>query len=281
MTKYSVDRFLRACGGLQPIQLRVESSDDYSCSVFCFQQPYILLGHHECADIRLSNSEISQRQMYLQLIGGRLYCIALSQRVPTRWNGEIRPAGWIDFDDKITFGPFKLRLLAGVAASDEGNPPPPDMAGTGSHNPRISLELQRKTEAPLRGVLDRDMVLIGHHRLCRIQIADPNLSSIHCSLVRTGGELWAVDLCGKGGIQVNGVASRNILLEDGDRLELGGRSLRIRHESTAATNADVLAPSRSSNPVAAAVVASVDEPRPDTGLGPAIHTSADVAIPEE
>jgi FHA domain len=240
MTKYSADRFLRACGMSEPLRLLVEGPGDGASSVYDFHQPFALIGHHERADLRLPHPEISQRQLYLQVLGGRVFGVHLSPRVPTWWAGTARASGWITKDETIAFGPYQLRLLlpALEATDDESLPDPLAIAPDGEP---VALELLREGATPLRGAINRTLALIGHSLPCRVRIRDPRVSSVHGSFVRTPDSLWVVDLCGREGIRVNGIIARAALLEDGDIIEVGGRRIRVRYEmQPSAGSADLM-----------------------------------------
>lgn len=62
---------------------------------------------------------------------------------------------------------------------------------------------------------------------------DPGVSQFHCGLVRTPHGLWAVDLLGRGGISVNGTATRAARLDDGDQLRVGECGICARHDAPA------------------------------------------------
>jgi pSer/pThr/pTyr-binding forkhead associated (FHA) protein len=219
----------------EPLRLLVEVAGDSSTSVYDFQQPFVLIGHHERADLRLPHPEVSQRQLYLQVLGGRVFGVHLSSRVPTWWGGMARASGWVAKDEPISFGPYQLRVLVpALEATDTASLADP-LAVTPDAEP-VALELLRDGAPPLPGAINRTLALIGHSPPCRVRIRDPRVSSVHGSFVRTPDGLWVVDLCGREGIRVNGIIARAAFLEDGDLLEIGGRRIRVRyrmHPSTA------------------------------------------------
>jgi hypothetical protein len=213
----------------EPLRLLVEGPGDEASSVYDFHQPFALIGHHERADLRLPHPEISQRQLYLQVLGGRVFGVHLSPRVPTWWDGTARASGWITKDETIAFGPYQLRLLLPALEATEDESLVDPLAITPDGEP-VALELLREGATPLRGAINRTLALIGHSLPCKVRIRDPRVSSVHGSFVRTPDGLWVVDLCGREGIRVNGIIARAALLEDGDIIELGGRRIRVRYE---------------------------------------------------
>jgi hypothetical protein len=72
------------------------------------------------------------------------------------------------------------------------------------------------------------MSLVGSKSGCKFRLADPSVSAVHCSLLRTPEGLWVVDLLGRGGITVNDVLVRFALLADNDVLRVGRYQIRIK-----------------------------------------------------
>src|SRR5262245_33338781 len=114
MDEFSADRFLQAAGGDGPIRIFVESQATNSGKLHSFQQPYILVGRHDRADLQLSDPEIARRQLYEQMVGGRLFVVNLSDRVRARWDNEPQSSGWVDEQQVISVGPFTLRFTGGA-----------------------------------------------------------------------------------------------------------------------------------------------------------------------
>lgn len=233
MTKFSTDRFLADCGATGPIRLTVHRDGDAAETAYIFQQPSVLIGSHERANLRLAHPQVGARQLYLQVLSGRLFAVQVSTRTETRWGGAARLSGWVDPDEPITFGPYTVRLAApvGAAAGLPTHDPQQPMPGTG---PVVTLELLRVGAASVYGVLDRDLSLVGTAGICRVRLRDPRVSTVHCALVRTPGGYWAVDLCGRGGVRVNGVVAHVARLEHGDVLGLDGQDIRILYDRSAA-----------------------------------------------
>jgi hypothetical protein len=229
MTKYSTDRFLADCGATGPVRLVVQREGDPAETAYIFQQPSVLIGSHERANLRLVHPEVSARQLYLQVLGGRLFAMPISPRTETRWAGAARQSGWVEPDEPVTFGPYSVRLAGPVGAADRPQPQDPLRSAPGG-GPTVTLELLRGDAPPTYGVLDRDLSLVGTTGLCRVRLRDPRISTVHCSLVRTPKGFWVVDLCGRGGVRVNGVVVHVALLEEGDLLDLEGQGIRILYD---------------------------------------------------
>lgn len=238
MSSQTTERFLRAAGGAASIRVMVDSkshgSQVYSNAgwrrQFKFDQPFILIGNHERADLRLDSEAISRRQVYLQLLNGRLFATHLSKRVPTRWGAAEQTAGWIDRDTEISIGPYTLRFDWIVdprharAASNE-NP----MSAGSFPGPAVTLELKDGRPGSNRAVIDRALTLVGSYPICKLRMHSSHISAVHCSLVRTEEGLWVIDLASREGVQVNNATVRTALLADGDLLQIGGRRIKIRY----------------------------------------------------
>src|SRR5262245_26155864 len=74
VTHQSTSQFLRACGAAGPLRLSVESPAGEEVIRGEFDQPFLLIGREEWADLPLANSAVSRRHAFLQVIDGRLFC---------------------------------------------------------------------------------------------------------------------------------------------------------------------------------------------------------------
>ncbi len=242
MSNASPQRFLQAAGGRGPIRVLVSSGTSGPGKLFEFAQPSVLVGSRHRADLLLNHPEVSGRQLYLQLIDGRLFGVNLSTRAPTFWDAEARPSGWIERGTILHMGPFDLRFPDAEETHAEpalGNP----LTSASFAGPAVSLEMEN---AGARATLNRQITLVGTLPICKVRIHHSSISSIHCSLVRAGEGLWMVDLGSREGVQVNGVVVRAALLADGDVLDLGSRRLRVRFEHSEAISPGAAPPEVSS-----------------------------------
>jgi hypothetical protein len=87
--------------------------------------------------------------------------------------------------------------------------------------------------------LNRTLTLVGRSPECQITLTEHGLSPFHCSLFCTGGGVWAVDLLGTGGMDVNGKRMRWSHLHDGDDVRVGRASFRFRHGSALNAGSDL------------------------------------------
>jgi chromosome segregation ATPase len=75
--------------------------------------------------------------------------------------------------------------------------------------------------------LDRDVLLVGRARGCDLGLEAPDISSIHCVITRHGTGFAVRDCQSRSGTKVNGNPIREMILRDGDLLQLGPFSFRV------------------------------------------------------
>lgn len=232
MSKFSKAQFLRSCGGPGPLKVLLENRETGSKNTFDLEQPYILVGQHAAADIRLKHPAVGTRHFLLQLLDGRLFCLQLSNRSPLYWGGKPNSWGWIGSEDRIQFGPFTLSILDGLPVSSSGADPYANpLMSSPNCVPPLLLEHRSDTGRPFRGQVNRAFSLLGSSPSCKFRIQSDRISSIHCGLVRTANGIWAVDLGGHGGIGVNNVVGRVARLDEGDVFEIGGVEFNIHYQA--------------------------------------------------
>jgi len=181
-----------------------------------------VIGRDPHCDLVLEHKDVCPRHAYLQLIGGRLYCVDLGSRSGISVGGQSRRAGWVEPQQAIRIGPYRIRLVTDDGGGFEAGARD-DVASS-----RLTLDLSHRgfkaSECPIAGGLS----LVGSSTDCQVRLLDPGVSNMHCSLLSTPHGLWVVDLFGKGGIQVNGVPVRQTLLQPRDELRVGRSTIRIR-----------------------------------------------------
>jgi len=220
----------QAASGSNPIRIVVESSATNSRQERVFDGPFVLVGRHQRADLRLDSPEISSRQLYLHMIGGRLFGVHLSNHNPTLWGTTAKVSGWVDAEKGIKVGSYRLRFpsLTKTDRADPVHAANPLTAGSW-HGQPVTLELQRGRSAPLPAVINRMMTLVGNLPICKLRMNSSRVSRIHCALVRSDEGLSVVDLVSREGVRVNGSNVRSKLLWEGDCLDIGGRELVVRY----------------------------------------------------
>jgi pSer/pThr/pTyr-binding forkhead associated (FHA) protein len=219
-----MDLFLQACGASGPLQLSLEwpGSDGGDC--LSYDTPYVVIGRDHGSDLVLEHGEVSERHAYLQLVDGRLYCVDLGSRSGTALGGQSRRAGWVEPQQVVRIGPYRIRLVGDDA--EGGGVAPPGSPGL----PRLSLALSHRGIKASEIQISGGLALVGSSAECAVRLLDPGVSKIHCSLLHAELGLWVVDLLGNGGIQLNGIPVRHALIYEGDELQVGHSTIRIRHE---------------------------------------------------
>jgi pSer/pThr/pTyr-binding forkhead associated (FHA) protein len=199
-------------------------------------QPFALIGRDERADISLDHRLVSRRHVYLQTINGRAFWVDLDSRSGTLSEGILRKLGWLDAGESIEIGPFEIQrhLVAGQTGAnrevESGFQVSPLVARLQGNTPlpKVALEFLNGPSRSACWPMNRVMSLVGSAEGCKFRLADPSVSSFHCSLVRTPLGLWVVDLLGSNAVSVNDALMRYALLADNDVLKVGRYRIRIR-----------------------------------------------------
>ncbi len=233
MSQQSIDRFLEACGGTGPLYLNIEYQGRPEPMRRVLQQPFALIGRDARSDLFLSHEQVSRRHAYLQLIGGRLFCVDLLSRTGTHWRRGPKPYGWLDYQRAIRIGPFWIRL---VDEAQDGQAAPPSQPSASEFLaqyglPAVTLEIVGMSGDSWNWQMTPTVALVGRSENCRVHLRERSVSRFHCSLVRTPLGVWVIDLLGRGGIEVNEVFVRCTRLDDGDRLQVGKFLIRLHYET--------------------------------------------------
>jgi pSer/pThr/pTyr-binding forkhead associated (FHA) protein len=207
------------------LRLRLECSGSSAVECRAFDAPYVVIGRDRRADLVLEHKDVCARHAYLQVSGGRLYCVDLGSRSGIALGGKLQRAGWLEAEQSVRIGPYWIRLAAddGVGLGS---------AAAGYEALSVIVDLSHRGYKASQSMLSSELSLVGSASDCQVRLLDPAVSSTHCSLVATRLGTWVVDLLGKGGIHVNGTPVRHALLEPGDELRVGRSSIRIRQEKT-------------------------------------------------
>lgn len=233
-----MSEFAIACGVQRPIRLKVDDGRGASHLVH-LDRPFAVLGRNPAADLQLDHEQVCLRHAYLQVVGGRLWAIDLSIRGGLQWpHGRPIRCGPLVPDAPVQIGPFTIQALdepgeaePGLELKDPIRARPPEPA---------PFLRNSDDEGPGPWRLSRMIQFLGRSSLCRVRLQSRDVSQTHAALIRAGGRLWIVDLLGRGGLLVNGVATRFGLLEPGGVLDVGSHRLHVEPggQSTALRVAD-------------------------------------------
>ena len=228
MDDTGLDQFRAACGVRGPLCVTRPDGG----SVVAVREPglpFAVVGRDSTADLTLEDPAVSRRHAYMQVIDGRAFWIDIGGRGGVTWRAGRAKAGWADGRDGVEVGPFRV-----VAQASPDDPPPRRWSPIATATPqattwpplRIDLIDDLPGARPGRVPIGRVLALVGRAAACHVRLVDGAVSSYHAALVRTPEGPWVVDLLGRGGTRVNGVAVRFARLRDGDELQFGPYRLR-------------------------------------------------------
>jgi pSer/pThr/pTyr-binding forkhead associated (FHA) protein len=219
-----MDSFLRACGASGPLQLHLEGPGTSAGECLSFETPYVVIGSAPESDLVLGHREVSPRHAYLQLIDGHLFCVDLGSQSGTALGGQSHRAGWVEPDQTIRIGPYRIRPV--VETCPAGSPG--FDAPAAGELPPLTLDLSHRGFKSSECSITEGLSLVGSND-CQVRLLDPGVANFHCGLIYTRLGVWVVDLLGKGGIEVNGDLVHHALLHQGDELSVGRSTIRLRH----------------------------------------------------
>jgi pSer/pThr/pTyr-binding forkhead associated (FHA) protein len=227
----SQEEFLNACGALDPVGLLVKQGNGQEAA-FCFlHQPFALVGRNSLNDVVLNDRKVSRRHAYLQVLGGKVFCVDLNSKTGTHWLARRRIRGWFDPMDSLQLGSCTLRLLA-HSSSEQAIRAIDPMAAGSLKKPLVTLEfLCAGLKRPFWS-MNQVLALFGSAAYCKIRLRDRGIAPIHGSLVCTPQGTWVVDLRGPAGIYLNGQRIHLARLQEGDRLQIGKFEMRVHCDAT-------------------------------------------------
>ena len=212
--------FLEACGASEPIRAGVGPRDVMQSETRTFDRPFLVIGRSAESDLTLEHWQVSRRHAYLQLLGGRYFCVDLGSRTGTHGGDATERMGWLGEGRAIQIGPYTVRP-----------DPPSRRPRDGRPLPGVTWELPG--QAPDRAIwrMDWDIALVGRSPACQLRIFESDVSKFHCSLVLTRLGVWVVDLLARDGVFVNDERVRCARLEEGDELRVGRHIIRPRYDA--------------------------------------------------
>ena len=223
-----------AVGAPPPLRLVVDSPSAPLPTVVEVAAPFAILGRGANSDVFLSGESVAFRHVYLQVVGRRVACIDLFSKTGIDW-GDHDYHGWLSPDFQFQVGDHTLQLCNdGWKFDDEVKSPVEFRPKSDVHPdfgalPEVKLELINTAHKGRMWPINRLITLVGRDDRCRITCADDSISKVHCSLLLLPSGLWAIDLLGKDGIQVNGVPCRCAPLGEGSEVQIGKYLLRAHY----------------------------------------------------
>jgi pSer/pThr/pTyr-binding forkhead associated (FHA) protein len=241
MNEQAQERFRAACGLSAPLALEcIGPSQPEAAVPHLFELPFVLVGRHPRADLFLDDRRVSRRHVFLQAVSGRILATDLESRSKVFWNGEETPRtqGWLELEDSIRVGPFRIRqhdgdVMAGPLGELPAATPRRDQERSDSASvPGPALELpMRVGDGPARWPVEGHLALVGRAETCQLVLTDDSISQFHAALLPTPSGLWVVNLLAREGVNVNGERVRWAWLADGDALRIGRFTFVLRYEN--------------------------------------------------
>jgi predicted component of type VI protein secretion system len=223
--------FQTACGAVAPISLRVEIPGTAAALSRKWDAAFVLIGSDPRCDLCLEHRIVSKFHAYLQIIGGRIFCIDLCSDSGTHWENGSEGSGWLDAENAIGIGPFRIRLAANEQARPGGDSllsqilnPLQALPRINNSLPYLLFDIERGNQEAVRWRMRQIVVLLGSSPRCNICMGGSNIEPFHCSLVRTPSGTWLVNFGGS--TLLNGESVSCARLYHGDRLQIGRFHLR-------------------------------------------------------
>lgn len=224
----NVFRFFDACLGVEPIRVRVGDPARPGGSELLIDKPFFFVGSDPRSDVLLSARQAPGRVLYFQLVGGRLFCMALADSPPVLVNGRAWESGWVRPSDEFHVAGLTLRV---------DNPDHRPLANPHTASNPVSASKRRAgySLAPLASRSGKQfhyqqrLVVLGQSPPAHFVARHASVSRCHAAVVQApSGELWAVDLLSRTGVAVNGKPALVAEVRSGDVLTLGAIGVRIQ-----------------------------------------------------
>ncbi len=196
------------------------------------RRPVTLIGSRRPAHIVLHDGDISHAHCVIINTGEEVLLKDLQTRTGTFCNDERIDLTLLKDGDVIAVGAAKIQVA--VKASQDAS----DDSGCGmqyrdplAFSPPFTLGLLHTDQ---RWEVPEAAVLIGRHEAARVFLDHKDVSRRHAVLFRFKNGPAVFDLCGQGGVLVNGQQTPLISLTDGDLVTVGPFGLLIGAKGEAA-----------------------------------------------
>ncbi|WP_437201967.1 FHA domain-containing protein [Planctomicrobium sp. SH664] len=216
-----------------PLRLLVRAVDG-SETTHEINSAFAIVGRGDDCDVVIPDQTVSYRHLYLQAIGSQVACIDLFSTGGVRASGP-KFHGWLTSQNTLQIGSARIQLLDEAWIADETLKAPLEFRPRDEQRPEygllpmVDLELLNTAQHGKKWPINRVITLVGRDERCRITVMDDRLSRVQCSLLLLPSGLWAIDMLGKGGIQINGQECRCALLAAGAELSFGPYRVRAHY----------------------------------------------------
>lgn len=219
------EQFLRACGAVSAVDLRIERTDGLPLAEGQLDLPFSLIGSDPDGEITLLDSSVQFRHACLQVVGGRVLIASLGMEAEVTGPAAGTHFAWLTTTASVRIGPFQLHLRQPVSVSpmplDRGFNPLQPAPAVLEELPKVIVRFLNGRAATGEWTVNRLMTFIGSSSECKISLAADDIAPHHGYFLLTPAGLWIVDLLAPGGIHVNGVPVRFARLGPADTLRIG------------------------------------------------------------
>jgi hypothetical protein len=180
-----------------------------------FAQPYVRVGTDPGSDLVLKQREgIQRRCVYLHATDDGLYAVDL------RGQGEGAVNGWLEYDQSLTIGPYRIgcRLADSSLLPGADKPDLQAKRHSGRGYPRLQVMHRGQLAGQIR--LRRPLEVLGNRHPSTLRIVNKYVSSCHCALYWQGEDVWVVDLLSRNQCRIDGRAIQAARLAVGNSLRL-------------------------------------------------------------
>jgi pSer/pThr/pTyr-binding forkhead associated (FHA) protein len=233
----TADAWSHACGVAGPLTVLVTGPGENDRRKVSIERGSVVVGRHPRSCVVLDDPRISDRHLYLQILGGQLYAIDLGSKTGV-FRGLTRfSTGWVAPRNFFRLGPYHVSVdfrpasvVPACIPEDPIDHPSTDPAAF----PRLRADVLVGNVRHSRWKMTRRLVLVGRDPSARLRLRDRSVSRFHAVLVGTPTGVWVVDLLSREGTWINGTRVPFARLVRGDRLRLGCYDFYLQTEEPAA-----------------------------------------------
>jgi len=228
------EEFRAAVQAQAPLAIAVSNGGRDEPVIRTLERPFAVIGQAGGCDIQLRGKGVGYRHAYLQVIGGRIFCVDLGSKSGIQWDDDTDGSGWLAPGRCARIGGFEVRIAQDLPLDEQESFLPDDcspldqMASDVTDLPDVDVEfLATEEEESVSHQVNRVITLVGRGSGCKFKLKSSKVSKVHCCLVLTPSGLWVVDLLGRRGTRVNHKRVRYARLDDGRLLTVGRFQVKV------------------------------------------------------
>jgi len=209
--------YRNACGMKHPFSLTLRHVASGARFEHKMTTPTILVGCDRRCDVRLPEKLSAKKELLIQVVDGRIFCLALGDSEDVRQRIRRRAVG----DSGLEINEFEIHAFEDAGADAEVERPVNFGEATdGPLRNRFELAVRnegRKAVVPLK----RTVTVMGRSPRCQVCFTSAAASHFHAACISTPSGVWVVDLGSRTGTFVDEIPVRFRRLEVGCRLRIG------------------------------------------------------------